>query len=46
MGGMFTIVKIRDKLTEETANAWYEHPKGTVADVATADQLAADGIKI
>jgi manganese oxidase len=46
MGGMFTIVKVRDKLTEQTANAWYEHPKGTVADIATAEELARDGIKI
>jgi manganese oxidase len=45
MGGMFTIVKVRNKLTEETANAWYEHPKGTVADEATADELKRDGIK-
>ena len=46
MGGMFTIVKVRKQLTEATANAWFEHPKGTVADEATADELARDGIKI
>jgi hypothetical protein len=46
MGGMFTMIKVRKKLTEETANAWYEHPKGTVADIATADELARDGIKL
>jgi manganese oxidase len=45
MGGMFTIVKVRNKLTEETANAWYEHAKGTIADEATADELKRDGIK-
>ena len=45
MGGMFTIVKVRKKLTEETANAWFDHPKGTVADEATAAELARDGIK-
>ncbi len=45
MGGMFTVVKLRKKLTKETANAWFEHPKGTVADEATADELARDGIK-
>ena len=46
MGGMFTIVKVRNKLTAETASAWFEHPKGTVADEASAADLARDGIKI
>jgi len=46
MGGMFTIVKVRKPLTDATANAWFEHPKGTVADEASADELARDGIKI
>jgi hypothetical protein len=46
MGGMFTIVKVRKGLTEQTANAWYEHPKGTVADLASPDELARDGIKL
>ena len=45
MGGMFTILKVRDKLTTETANAWFVHPKGSVADEASADDLARDGIK-
>jgi manganese oxidase len=46
MGGMFTIVKVRKKLTAETAAGWYEHPAGTVADVASDADLARDGIKI
>jgi hypothetical protein len=46
MGGMFTTVRVRKNLTEQTANAWYEHPKGTVADEASATDLARDGIKI
>ena len=45
MGGMFTIVKVRKQLTAESAAGWYEHPKGTVADEATADDLKRDGIK-
>lgn len=45
MGGMFTIVKVRNKLTVETAQAWFAHPKGTVADEASAADLARDGIK-
>jgi FtsP/CotA-like multicopper oxidase with cupredoxin domain len=46
MGGMFTIVKVRKRLTDETARAWFEHPKGTVADEASAEDLARDGIKL
>jgi len=46
MGGMFTILKVRNKLTAESAAGWYEHPAGTVADVASDADLARDGIKI
>jgi hypothetical protein len=46
MGGMFTLLKVRKNLTEEAANAWYEHPAGTVADEATPGELARDGIAI
>ena len=46
MGGMFTVVKVRTKLTAETGNTWFAHPKGTVADEASADELARDGIKL
>jgi len=46
MGGMFTIVKVRQRLTAETATSWYEHPPGTVADIASDAELARDGIKI
>jgi hypothetical protein len=32
MGGMFTILKVRDQLTSDDEDpAWYEHPPGTVA---------------
>ena len=33
MGGMFSIVKIRDDLTSYEDPGWYTHPGGTVADV-------------
>ena len=46
MGGMFTIVKIRPQLTAETAAAWYEHPPGTVAALASDSDLARDGIRV
>jgi hypothetical protein len=45
MGGMFTIVKVREQLSGDTDPGWYEHPAGTVASEATADELARDGIK-
>ncbi len=44
MGGMFTILKVRDKLESYADPGWYEHPKGKVADLASAAELAADGI--
>jgi len=44
MGGMFTILKIRDRLPLGGDAAWYENPPGTVAVEATADELRRDGI--
>jgi hypothetical protein len=46
MGGMFTVIKIRDRLTGTGDPGWYAHPEGTVARVATAAELAADGIAV
>jgi len=32
MGGMFTVIKVRDRLPNGYGDpGWYEHPKGTVA---------------
>jgi manganese oxidase len=47
MGGMFTILKVRKQLTGDQSKdpGWYEHPTGTVAGKATADELGRDGIK-
>lgn len=45
MGGMFTILKVRKQLTGDQDPGWYDHPAGTVAGEATADELARDGIK-
>ena len=44
MGGMFTLVKIRDRLIGDADPGWYE-PKTDVAIEATDDELARDGIK-
>ncbi len=45
MGGMFTIIKVRDELTSDGDPGWYAHPSGTVAVAASAAHLAADGIE-
>jgi FtsP/CotA-like multicopper oxidase with cupredoxin domain len=47
MGGMFTIVKVRDNLADRNADpGWYQHPPGTVAETARPEDLARDGIKV
>jgi hypothetical protein len=43
MGGMFTLLKIRDRLTGDGDPGWYE-PRSEVAGEASADELARDGI--
>lgn len=44
MGGMFTIVKVRDGLTGDADPGWFAHPAGTVPRAASAAELAGDGI--
>jgi hypothetical protein len=47
MGGMFTIVKVRDHLRSYDQDpGWYQHPPGTVALKASAAELARDGIDV
>lgn len=47
MGGLFTIVKVRDDLASyEGDPGWYQHPSGTVALKANDDDLARDGIDV
>jgi hypothetical protein len=47
MGGMFTIVKVRDRLKSYDADpGWYKHPPGTVASKADTQELARDGIDV
>jgi FtsP/CotA-like multicopper oxidase with cupredoxin domain len=46
MGGMFTILKVRDEIEEGKDPGWYVHPPGTVAEAATASDLARDGIVV
>jgi manganese oxidase len=42
MGGMFTVVKIRDNLTSYDDPGWYENPPGTLASLASNDELQRD----
>ncbi len=45
MGGMFTIVKVRDRLASYDVDpGWYAHPAGTVAAIASDAEMRADGI--
>ncbi len=45
MGGMFTILKVRDHLASYDADpGWYDNPPGTVAASASQADLRADGI--
>ncbi len=47
MGGMFTIVKVREELADaNTDPGWYKNAPGTVADKASAEELERDGIKV
>jgi hypothetical protein len=47
MGGLFTIVKVRDQLKSYDEDpGWYKHPPGTVALKATDEELRRDGINV
>jgi manganese oxidase len=45
MGGMFTILKVRENLPSyDTDAGWYANPPGTVAGPAGKEEMEADGI--
>jgi FtsP/CotA-like multicopper oxidase with cupredoxin domain len=44
MGGMFTILKVRESLEGYEDPGWYENPPGTEAALASAEALRANGI--
>ena len=46
MGGMFTVLKIRDGITSYEDPGWYQHPEGTVASVAPTYEMHRDGIDV
>jgi hypothetical protein len=45
MGGMFTVLKVRENLTSYTDPGWYKPPPGTVAQAASKQDLERDGIQ-
>ncbi len=46
MGGLFTIFKVREGITNYEDPGWYQHPAGTLADVARSEDLKRDGIDV
>ena len=46
MGGMFTLLKVRERVTGQTDPGWYADPSGTVARAATEDELRRDGVTV
>jgi manganese oxidase len=44
MGGMFTILKVRDDPERADPAGWYTHPAGTVAALADPARMSADGV--
>ncbi|MBI5128894.1 MAG: copper oxidase [Rhodopseudomonas palustris] len=46
MGGMLAVFKVREKLESYADPGWYEPPAGTVAQVASEQDLQRDGIVI
>ena len=44
MGGMFTVLKVRENLTNYADPGWYQPPAGTVAQKASRQDLERDGI--
>ncbi len=46
MGGMFTVLKVRDDPDTADPAGWYRHPEGTVAGPADAARMAADGVTV
>lgn len=46
MGGMFTVVKVREQLAGYDDPGDYQFPPGTVAAAATDDELRRDGVRV
>ena len=46
MGGMFTILKVRERVRGQEDPGWYQDEAGTVARAATVDELRRDGVQL
>ena len=46
MGGMFTLLKVRDEIQDYRDPGWYDYPEGSVATVADQEQMKQDGIHL
>ncbi|MGV3531357.1 MAG: multicopper oxidase domain-containing protein [Chthoniobacteraceae bacterium] len=46
MGGLFTILKVREGITTYEDPGWYQNPPGTVAWKAGDEELRRDGINV
>ncbi len=46
MGGMFTILKVREGISRDDDPGWYQHPPGTLSEAASQAELERDGIVI
>ena len=44
MGGMFTVVKVRDNPETADPAGWYAHPQGSVAGPADPERMRLDGV--
>ena len=40
MGGMFTVLKVRDAINSYEDPGWYKHPPGTLAETAESRRAA------
>ena len=46
MGGMFTLLKVRERVSGQTDPGWYVDAPGTVAQAATPAELLRDGVTV
>lgn len=47
MGGLLTVLKVRENLEGDDRDpGWYRHPEGTVASLASREELRHDGIRV
>ena len=45
MGGMFTILKVREHLKSYADPGWYRHPRAYLSHKATTGDMKRDGIE-